>query len=82
MEYAGAIWDPTYKNDRDRLARIQNQAARWACREYGVASVSQLRKRLGWSDLSDRRMNQRLVIFYKVLVEGSLKIDPGEIGLA
>ena len=79
-EYCGAIWDPTVKAEADQLEVVQRRAARWARGAHGIISVTALLADLKWLDLADRRRNQRLCIFYKVL-NGELDISPDSIDL-
>ena len=67
LEYCGAIWDMTIKDEADRLDMIQRRADRWARGAHGVISVTALLWDLNWQALEDRRCNQRLTLFYKIL---------------
>ena len=61
LEYASSIWDP------HNLNKIQNYAARWIHHDYShYTSVSSLQKQLNWPSLSVRRLQSRLVLFYKI----------------
>ena len=80
LEYSGAIWDTTIKDESDRLEVIQRQAARWARGARGIISVTALLKDLKWQPLADRRRNQRLELFYKILND-ELNIPPETINL-
>ena len=46
---------------------IQNRGARWVWGARGVLSVFSFLRDLGWLSLVDRRRNQRLCLFYKLL---------------
>ena len=72
LEYCATVWDPTLKKDINSLEQVQRKAARWACGECGVASVTGLLKKLGWSELADRRWHQRLTLIYKTFTSWSL----------
>ena len=77
LEYCGAIWDPTVKAEADQLEAVQRRAARWARGAYGIVSVTALLKDLKWKNLADRRRDQSLCIFYKLLHdEFDLDIEP------
>ena len=67
LEYASAIWDPNTTKDTHNLNKIQNYAARWVHHDYShYISVSSLQKQLNWPSLSVRRLQSRLVLFYKI----------------
>ena len=67
LEYASAIWDPHTEKDTDNLNKIQNYAAGWVHHDYShYTSVSPLKKQLNWPSLSVRRLQNRLVLFYKI----------------
>ena len=76
----GAIWDPSGKEETYSLDVIQRRAARWARGAYGVVSVTALLCDLGWLSLADRRQNQRLCLFYKILYS-ALDIPPGSMNI-
>ena len=80
LEYCGAIWDPSGKEEIDSLEVIQRRAARWARGAHGIISITALLRDLGWLSLADRRRNQRLCIFYKIL-HGDLDIPPDSIDI-
>ena len=73
MEYCGAIWDTTVKEECDRLEIVQRRAARWARGAKGIISVTTLLKDLDWLPLADRRRHQRLGLFYK-MINGQLQV--------
>ena len=80
LEYSGAIWDTTIKDERDRLEVIQRRAARWARGARGIISITALLNDLKWQPLADRRRNQRLSLFYKILHQ-DLNIPPDSVDL-
>ena len=67
MDYCGAIWDTTVKEECDRLEIVQRRATRWARGAKGIISVTGLLKDLDWIPLADRRWLQRLGLFYKII---------------
>ena len=73
MEYCGAIWDTTVKEECDRLEIVQRRAARWARGAKGIISVTALLKDLDWLPLADQRRHQRLGVFYKI-INGQLQV--------
>ena len=67
LEYAPAIWDPHTAKDTHNLNKIQNYATRWVHHDYShYTSVSSLQKQPNWSSLSVRRLQSRLLLFYKI----------------
>ena len=80
LEYCGAIWDPTNSNEANKLEAVQRRAARWARGAHGIISVTALMSELNWAPLADRRRNQRLCIFYKVL-NGDWNISPSTLDI-
>ncbi len=80
LDYCGAIWDPTSKEDINALERVQRRAARWARGIRGTTSVTALLKELGWATLETRRRNQRLGIVFKIL-HGDLAIPWESVGI-
>ena len=80
LEYCGAIWDPSAKDEIDSLEIVQRRAARWARGARGIISVTGLLRDLGWHSLADRRRNQRLCLFYKLL-HGDLDLPPESVDI-
>ena len=80
MEYSGGIWDTTVKAESDMLEVVQRRAARWARGAHGIISVTALLNDLNWQLLSDRRRDQRLGLFYKILHQ-ELNINPSSVDL-
>lgn len=80
LEYAAVVLDPIQKGEKDKLEQVQRKAARWARGRYGIVSVTLLLRELGWPTLEDRRRNQRLVMFYKILHD-LIAIPPDKIGI-
>ena len=80
LEYSGAIWDTTIKDESDRLEVIQRRVASWTRGARGIISVTALLKDLKWQPLSDRRRNQRLELFDKIL-NNELNIPPETVNL-
>ena len=58
LEYCGAIWDPSGKEEIESLEVIQRRGA------HGIISITALLRDLGWLRLADRWQNQRLCLFY------------------
>ena len=76
LEYSCTIWDPHLSQDIAHLEAVQRRAARFVTRDYGrTSSVTDTLTKLEWTPLSQRRMNARLALFYKV-VNGLVAISP------
>ena len=71
LEYSAPIWDPSSKDKRHQLEKIQRRAARWTTSNYDIAvtrsSVSAMLNQLGWRTLEQRRTDARLCLFYKIV---------------
>ena len=66
LEYAATVWDPYTKKDKDKLERVQNQAARFCMNNYDRhASVTAMKRELQWKSLEERRRVSRLCMMYK-----------------
>ena len=68
MEYGATVWDPYQKYNSDKVERVQRQAARFVKSRYSrYSSVSDRLDVLGWTPLSQRRQEARLILFYKIM---------------
>ena len=67
LEYASVVWDNSSKTDRDSLDRIQNEAVRIATGVTRSISLFNSYKEIGWLQLSDRRMYQKLIFTFKII---------------
>ena len=69
MEYGATVWDPMYqKYNSDKIERVQHRAARFIKSRYSsYSSVSDMLDVLGWTPLSQRRQEARLILFYKII---------------
>ena len=68
LEHAASTWDPYLYMDITQLESVQRRAARFACRDCRRStSVSGPLEHLHWPLLSARRINFRLVSFYKAV---------------
>ena len=68
MEYGATIWDPYQKYNSDKIERVQRRAARFVKSWYSrYSSVSDMLDVLGWTPLSQRRQEARLILFYKII---------------
>ena len=78
LEYGSIIWDPHYKNDIDRLERLQHRAARFICQDYSSRTpgcVTTMLENLELPSLQQRRKHLRLIFMFKV-VEGLVPAMP------
>ena len=68
MEYGATVWDPYQKHNSDKVERVQRLAARLVKSRYSrYSSVSDMLDVLGWTPLSQRRQEARLILFYKII---------------
>ena len=70
LDYASIVWDPYLQKDIDKLEGVQRRAARFVCNNYkSKSSVTEMLKELKWQPLKDRRRDQRLVFFHKIIYD-------------
>ena len=68
MEYGATVWNPYQKYNSDKIERVQRRAARFVKSRYSrYSSVSDMLDVLGWTPLSQRRQEARLILFYKII---------------
>ena len=68
MEHGATVWDPYQKYNSDKVERVQRPAARFVTSRYSrYYSVSDMLDVLGWTPLSQRRQEARLILFYKII---------------
>ena len=68
MEYGATVWDPYQKYNSDKVERLQRRAARFVKSRYSrYSSVFDMLDVLGWTPLSQKRQEARLILFYKVI---------------
>ena len=65
MEYGATVWDPYQKYNSDKVERVQRRAARFVKSWY--SRYSSVYEVLGWTPLSQRRQEARLILFYKII---------------
>ena len=75
MEYGATVWDPYQKYNSDKVERVQRRAARFVKSRYSryVSSVSDMLDVLGWTPLSQRRQEVRLILFY-IIINGLAQV--------
>ena len=65
IEYGATVWATYQKYNNDKIERVQGRAARYVKSRYSIySSVSDV---LGWTPLSQRRQEARLILFYKII---------------
>ena len=68
MEYGATVWDPYQNYNSDKIEKAQRRAARFVKSRYSrYSSVSDMLDVLGWTPLSQRRQEARLILFYKII---------------
>ena len=70
LDYGATVWHPHLVKDRNKLERIQRQAARFIKRDYKSREpgcVTQMLNELKLPTLHERRSEQRLTMFYKIV---------------
>lgn len=67
LEYGSIIWDNCTKQQSDLLESLQKDAARIVTGLRKGTSQDVLYNELGWASLSERRKNNKLIQFFKIL---------------
>ena len=68
MGYGATVWDPYQKYNSDKIERVQRRTARFIKSRYSrYSSVSDMLDVLGWTHLSQRRQEARLILFYEII---------------
>ena len=78
MEYGAIIWDLYTKQEITKLESIQRRGARFITKDYKSredGAMTRMLRELELPSLQDRRKQQRLIFFYKV-VEGQIPAIP------
>ena len=67
VEYASSIWSPYTKVNIQRVEMVQRRAVRWIKRDYSpLSSVTAMQDNLGLRTLEHRRIDFRLIMFFKI----------------
>ena len=75
LEYASIAWHPGTAKNSNMLEMVQRRAARFVMGDYSrESSVTNMIEELGWISLEQRRTNQRLATFHKI-IHGNLQLD-------
>ena len=78
MEYGATVWVPYQKYNSDKVERVQRRAARFVKSMYSrYSSVSDMLDVLGWTPLSQRKQEARLILCYKI-INGLAQQEPFE----
>ena len=68
LEYCSAIWSPHTHTCISQIEMVQRRAARWIKNDYRrTSSVSDMLSSLKLRRLELRRIDQRLILFYKII---------------
>lgn len=68
VEYASTIWSPHTKSNIHKVEQVQRRAIRWVKNSYSPhLSVTAMQNELGWRSLEYRRLDARLIMFYKII---------------
>ena len=68
MEHGTTVWDPYPEYNSDIVERVQRRAERFVKSRYSrYSSVSDMLDVLGWTPLSQRRQEARLILLYKII---------------
>ena len=65
LEYADVIWDNCSDYEKQELKKIQKEAARIPSGATKLISIHNLYNEIGWETLKKRRINHKLILFYK-----------------
>ena len=66
FEYADVLWDNCTQQEKQDLEKIQLEAARIATGTTKLISIQNLYDETRWEQLETRRMNHKLLLFYKM----------------
>ena len=66
LEYGDSIWDSCTQYEKQKLDKIQNEAARIVTGATILVSLQSLYQEVGWESLQDRRLKHKLNLFFKM----------------
>ena len=69
LEYGACVWDPHYKNQIEKIEKVQKRAARFVTNNYKMThgnSEKNLNK-LKWKSLEEHRARNKVITFCKAL---------------
>ena len=70
MEYCSVVWDPHFQCDINNLEKVQKRGARFVTQNYRDRTpgcATKMLRDLKLPTLQERRRQQRLVFFYKIV---------------
>ena len=69
LEYASTIWDPYQNIHKDEVEKVQKRAARFVTGNYNYepGTMTTIMSTLKWKSLQERRLENRIILFYKGL---------------
>ena len=65
LEYADVVWDNCTQYEVDELEKIYIEAARIVTGATKLVSIDSLYTETGWETLASRRLNHKLLLFFK-----------------
>ena len=65
LEYGDTVWDNMYEYHKEKLDKIQNEAARIVTGCTKLVSLSDLSRESGWETLRERRNKHKLILFFQ-----------------
>ena len=67
LEYGSTAWNPHTTSHVEQLEKVQRSAARFVVNDYRrTSSVTAMIAKLGWQSLEWRRLQQQLLMLYKI----------------
>ena len=69
LEYGACVWDPHYKNQIERIEKVQKRAARFVTKNYNMThgNTEKNMNKLKWKNLEEHRAKTKVITFYKAL---------------
>ena len=67
LEYASIVWDNCTNEQRDLIEQVQYRAGKIVSGAINRTSKDIVYQELGWHRLAERRQNQRLKVFHKIV---------------
>ncbi len=67
VEYASSVWDTHTQRNTKKVEQVQRSSARFVMGDFDrTSSVTAMLKDLHWPSLQDRRLQNRLIMLYKI----------------
>lgn len=67
FDYCDIVWDNIPQYQVERLQKLQNRIARIICRRGYETRSAELRNKLNWKTLSERRKEHKAVTIFKIM---------------